>query len=98
MWIILLTIFVCAIVFYGVIVGIKQENYNYKTNDALNIIGANLALMTCVCIVTFMVCNLHPTYITPIIEDYENGKIIKHEKIVIENTDTTKVFKYKYKF
>lgn len=90
--------FICSIVFYGVIVGIKQENYNYKTNDALNIIGVNLTLMTCVCIVTFIVCSLHPTYITPIIEDYENGKIIKSEKIVIEDTDTIKVIKYKYKF
>ena len=97
MWIILLTIFVCSIVFYCVIVGIKQENYNYKTNDALNIIGVNLALMTCVCIVTFMVCNLHSSYLTPIIDDYENGKIIKQEKIVIEDTDTIKVIKYKYK-
>jgi hypothetical protein len=78
--------------------GIKQENYNYKTDDILKIIGANLSLMTCVCIVTFMVCNLHSSYITPIIEDYENGEIIKQEKIVIENTDTIKVIKYKYKF
>lgn len=98
MWIILLTIFICSIVFYGIMVGVKQKNNNYKINDILNIFGANLALMSCVCIVTFIVCNLHPFYLTPIIEDYENGKIIKHEKIVIENTDTTKVIKYKYKF
>lgn len=98
MWIILLTIFICSIVFYAIVVGIKQENNTYKINDILNIFGANLALMTCVCIVTFIVCNLHPFYLTPIIEDYENGKIIKHEKIVIENTDTIKVIKYKYKF
>lgn len=94
MWIILLTIFICSIVFYAIIDGVKQENNNYK----INIVGANLSLITCVCIVTFIVCSLHPSYITPIIEDYENGKIIKHEKIVIENTDTTKVIKYKYKF
>ena len=89
MWVILLTIFVCTFIFYGIIVGVKQENYNYKVDDILKIVGANISLMTCVCIVTFMVCILHPTYITPIIEDYENGKIIKQEKIVIEDTDTT---------
>ena len=98
MWIILLTMFICSFVFYGIMVGIKQQNNNYKINDILTIVGANLSLMTCICIVTFIVCTLHSTYITPIIEDYENGKIIKREKIVIEDTDTIKVIKYKYKF
>ena len=70
MWIILLTIFICSIVFYAIIDGVKQENNNYK----INIVGANLSLITCVCIVTFIVCNLHPSYITPIIEDYEKSK------------------------
>ena len=98
MWIILLTIFICSIVFYGIIVNVKQKNYNYKINDILNIVVANLVLIACVCMVTFIVCNLHSSMITPIIEDYENVKIIKHEKIVIEDTDTIKVIKYKYKF
>ena len=95
MWIILLTLFICSFVFYGIVVSFKQEDNN---DNISKILGANLSLMMCVCMVTFIVCNLHSSMITPIIEEYENGKIIKHEKIVIEDTDTIKVIKYKYKF
>lgn len=48
----------------------------------------------------FGVCTFltsHPQSITPTIEDYQEGRIIKCETITIEGTDTVKVVKYKYK-
>ena len=95
MWIILLTIFICSIVFYFAKVSIEHKDSNNNT-DIMTF--ANFLLMLCVCIITLLVCKTNSTMITPIIEDYENGEIIKQEKIVIENTDTIKVIKYKYKF
>lgn len=94
MWIILLTIFVCTLIFYFVKVSIENKDSNDNTDI---MVFANFLIMSCVCIITFLVCNAHSSMITPIIEDYENGKIIKQEKIVIEDTDTIKVIKYKYK-
>jgi hypothetical protein len=41
-------------------------------------------------------CSLNSNCITPIINDYNSGKIIKQENIVIEGTDTTTIVKYKY--
>ena len=95
MWVILLTIFICTFIFYFSITTIENKDIN---NNKDIIVFANFFLMACVCIITFLVCNTHSSMITPIIEDYENGKIIKQEKIVIEDTDTIKVIKYKYKF
>lgn len=94
MWIILLTIFICTFTFYFAKVTIEHKDSDNNTDM---MVFANFLLMVCVCMVTFIVCNLHSSMITPIIEDYENGKIIKQEKIVIEDTDTIKVIKYKYK-
>jgi hypothetical protein len=41
-------------------------------------------------------CSLNSNCITPIINDYNSGKIIKQENIVIEGIDTTTIVKYKY--
>ena len=39
----------------------------------------------------------HSDFITPIVESYQCGKIVKHETITIEDSDTVKIVKYKYK-
>lgn len=39
----------------------------------------------------------HSDFITSTIEAYQYGRIVKHETITIEGTDTVKVIKYKYK-
>lgn len=40
--------------------------------------------------------SLNSDCITHIINDYNSGKIIKQENIIIEGTDTTTIVKYKY--
>ena len=39
----------------------------------------------------------HPDFITDKIEAYQEGKIVKQETITVEDGDTIKVVKYKYK-
>lgn len=46
---------------------------------------------------TCIVFTLHPQPITTIIKDYQEGRIIKCETISIEDADTVKIVKYKYK-
>jgi hypothetical protein len=48
-------------------------------------------------IFTLLVVSFNTNFITPTIEDYEKGAIIKVENITIQGTDTVKVIKYKYK-
>ena len=50
-------------------------------------------------VITVMIAVIlqHSDFITPIVESYQCGKIVKHETITIEGTDTIKVVKYKYK-
>ena len=50
-----------------------------------------------VIIVMIAVFLQHSDFITPIVESYQCGNIVKHETITIEGTDTIKVIKYKYK-
>lgn len=44
-----------------------------------------------------LILTLHPQPITTVVEDYQEGHIIKCETITIEGTDTVKIVKYKYK-
>lgn len=53
-----------------------------------------LLLMT---VATVIISTTHKDFITPVIDDYENGKIIKIENVIIEDTDTIKIVEYKYK-
>lgn len=51
-------------------------------------------------LITFSVVGVfttHPDQITTIVEAYQEGQIIKCETITIEDTDTVKIVKYKYK-
>lgn len=47
-------------------------------------------------IYVFVLLN-HSDFMTATIEDYQEGHIIKCETITIEDTDTVKIVKYKYK-
>lgn len=47
-------------------------------------------------IFVFVLLN-HSDFMTPTIEDYEKGHIVKQETITVEDGDTIKVVKYKYK-
>lgn len=46
---------------------------------------------------TFIVVATNSLFITDIINDYHKGAIIKVETITIQDVDTVKVIKYKYK-
>lgn len=46
---------------------------------------------------TFIVVATNSLFITDIINDYHKGDIIKVETITIQDVDTVKVVKYKYK-
>lgn len=46
---------------------------------------------------TFIVVATNSLFITDIINDYHKGNIIKVETITIQDVDTVKVIKYKYK-
>ena len=59
--------------------------------------GISFAALLLMFIATVIIATTNKDFITPIIDDYENGKIIKTEKVTIEDTDTIKVVEYKYK-
>lgn len=46
---------------------------------------------------TFIIATTNYLFITGIINDYHKGAIIKIETITIQDVDTTKIVKYKYK-
>lgn len=46
---------------------------------------------------TFIMATFNSRFITDTINDYHKGAIIKVETITIQDTDTVKVIKYKYK-
>lgn len=46
---------------------------------------------------TFIMATTNSRFITDIINDYHKGAIIKVETITIQDVDTVKVVKYKYK-
>lgn len=48
-------------------------------------------------IFTLLIVSFNTNFITPTIKDYEKGIIVKVETITIQDTDTVKVIKYKYK-
>ncbi len=65
-----------------------------KNKDIRFIINCCFIWVLLIIVVSF--CTLNSNYITPIINDYNSGKIIKQENIIIEGTDTTTIVKYKY--
>lgn len=49
------------------------------------------------CLFTLIIATCNSRFITATINDYHKGAIIKVETITIQDTDTVKVIKYKYK-
>lgn len=56
----------------------------------------NCCVIWVLMIIIICVYSLSSDSITPIINDYNSGKIIKQENIIIEGTDTITIVKYKY--
>lgn len=89
--VILITVYLVCIFLLIIACSDIVEN---KFGERFKISFIALSLMT---IATVIVVSTNKDYITPLIDDYENGKIIKIEKVIIKDTDTIKVVEYKYK-
>ena len=87
MWII------CIIILIGAFL-ICFATPEIKDNTIKVIFNSIIVIMSFAIIV---ICSFDSVFITDTIKDYENGKIVRQEKIIIEGTDTTKVVKYRYK-
>lgn len=87
-------LFIVYIVCTVLIIISCSESAKNKFNTRFGISFAALLLMF---IATVIIATTNKDFITPIIDDYENGKIIKIENVIIEDTDTIKVVEYKYK-
>lgn len=90
MGILFITYIVCTVL---LIISCSESDKN-KFDTRVAISFAALSLMF---IVTVIIATTNKDFITPIIDNYENGKIIKIENVIIEDTDTIKVVEYKYK-
>lgn len=80
---------VCTIL---IIIACSESSYKFDTRFGISY--AALLLMT---LTTVIIATRNKDFITSVIDDYENGEIIKIEKVIIEDTDTIKVVEYKYK-
>lgn len=70
-----------------------------KKDDSINPINKCIIMM-CSCalfLFTLLIVSFNTYFITSTIKDYEKGAIVKVETITIQDTDTVKVIKYKYK-
>lgn len=73
------------------LLGEKDDNINPM--NKFFIIMLSLVLF----IFTLMMASFNTYLITQTIKDYEKGVIVKVENITIQDVDTVKVIKYKYK-
>lgn len=82
------------IIIVSVIIYFKFLERMIKDKEIRFIINCCFIWVLMIIVVSF--CSLNSNCITPIINDYNSGKIIKQENIIIEGTDTTTIVKYKY--
>jgi hypothetical protein len=68
-----------------------------SNNKFISRFGISFVALLAMTVATIIISTTHKDFITPVIDDYENGKIIKIENVIIEDTDTIKVVEYKYK-
>lgn len=87
-------IFISTILVFLVMIYFKYLEEMIKDKETRFI--TNCCIIWVLMIIMICVYSLNSDCITPIINDYNSGKIIKQENIVIEGTDTTTIVKYKY--
>lgn len=88
------SIFVLSILVVLVTIYFKYLEEMIKDKESRYITNCCVVWVLMVILICFF--SLNSDCITPIINDYNSGKIIKQENIVIEGTDTTTIVKYKY--
>ena len=90
------SIFILTILVFSAMIYFKYLEEMIK--DKVTRFITNCGVIWVLMIIIICVFSLNSDCITPIINDYNSGKIIKQENIIIEGTDTTTIVKYKYKY
>ena len=88
------SIFILTILVFSAMIYFKFLEEMIKDKETRFI--SNCCVIWVLIITIICVFSLNSDCITPIINDYNSGKIIKQENIIIEGTDTTTIVKYKY--